>query len=157
MVGEGESFLIELRRHAGFRHRHTHGGGDALPERAGGSFHARRFAVFGVPGRSGTEPAEGGDIVFRQPETVKVQKGIEQHGTVPRGQHETVPVVKGRIFGIVLHNVVIERVSERSGAQRKAGMAGFRFFHCLRGKHADGVYGLLTNLHNFSFFSPRRV
>ena len=96
-----ETGAIELGSQNFFRQRHTYCVGDALSQRAGGSFHAGCVAIFGMAGSFGMKLAETLDLLHRQIVAGKVQQRINQHRAMPVGQHEAIAVSPLGVGGIV--------------------------------------------------------
>ena len=83
VVDDFQSIAIEGARQLAFRHRHAHRIRQALTERAGGGFHARRVAIFRVSGGVGMELPKLHQLFHRQIVTGEMEQGVEQHRTVP--------------------------------------------------------------------------
>ena len=58
VVHNREAVAVEFGSEQFFRQSHAHGVGDALPQRAGGGFHAVGVAVFGMAGGFAVQLAE---------------------------------------------------------------------------------------------------
>ena len=88
-----------------FGQRHADAIGQALPQRAGGGFHARRVLALGVARRHGMELAEVLELFHRQVVAGQVQHAVEQHRAVTVGDDEAVavpPVGVGRVVLVVV-------------------------------------------------------
>src|SRR5690606_9898073 len=88
---------VELGGHDLLRQGKAHGVGDALPQRTRGGFHTGGVAVFRVAGGAAVQLTEVLQIIDGQVIAGQVQQGIDQHGAVAVGQHETVAVSPLRV------------------------------------------------------------
>ncbi len=120
--------------------RHSHGGGDALAERAGGGFDRRMLAELGVAGGGGMQLAELFEFVdFHAGVAGQVQQRIEQHRAVAGGQHKAVAVGPARVRRIVFMKAGPQHGGGVGHAHRHAGVAGVGFFNGVDGERADGI------------------
>ena len=123
---------------------HAHGGGQALTQRAGGGLDARRVMHFRVAGGQRAHLAEIADLVDGHLFLAReVQEGVEQHGAVTGGEHETITIRPMRIRHVVFQYLGEEHGGDVGGAHGQAGMAGFGLFHRIHGKSANGVRHVL--------------
>ena len=79
VIDNGVAVAVEFSRQDFFRQRHAHRVGDALTQRAGGGFHARRVAVFRMAGGFAVPLTEGFQVVNRQVVAGQVQEAVQQH------------------------------------------------------------------------------
>src|SRR5260370_18735700 len=95
-----------------------------------------------------------------------MQRTIQQRRRVAVRQHEAVAVDPLRIRWIVLHDLVIQQVSDRRATKRGAGMARLSLFNGVNSKKAECVDGKLIYLfllqfllfaHSFSFAPSREA
>ena len=107
-------------------HRHSHGVGHALAERAGGYLHARHQAALGVARRARVPLPEALQILDREVEPGQVGQGVLQDASVPGREHEAIPVAPLRVRRIDPQDVPVERVGERRQGHRRARMTGVR-------------------------------
>src|SRR5271154_1922806 len=91
-----------------------------------------------------------------------MQRPIQQRGGVAVRQDETVPVDPLRVRWVMLHQLVIEQVSDRRATKRSAGMTGLSLFNGVNGEKSEGVDGKLVQFllfqillfaHSFPFLS----
>ncbi len=101
VVDDGVAGLVEFSGQQRFGQRHAHGIAQALAQRAGGRFHARGDAHFGVTRRLGMQLAEILELVDRQVVTRQMQQRVDQHRAVAVGQHKAVAVGPGGILRVV--------------------------------------------------------
>ena len=143
VVDDGVAGAVEVVRQHFFGQRHADGVGDALAERAGGGFDARRVAVFGVAGRLAVQLTEILQIVDRQIVAGQVQQGVDQHRAVTVGQHEAVAVGPLGVGRVVLEVVAPQHFGDLGHAHGGAGVAGLGFLNRIHGQRAnrtgDGV------------------
>jgi len=69
----------------------------------------------------------------------QMQKGIEEHGTMPRGQDETVPVRPAGITGMMLQEPGPQDIGHGGVSHRHPGMTGPGFLHPVHGQHSYGI------------------
>ena len=115
--------LVEFSGEKALGDRHTHGIGDALAERSGGGFYARRDADFRVTGRLRVQLPEQLELRHREAVAGQVQQRIEQHRAVTVRQHEAVSVGPMRVRGVVLQVAVPECHRDFGHAHRHSGVA----------------------------------
>ena len=150
VVDDGEPVAVEGGGEVRLRDRHADCVGDALPEGAGRRLDAGRVPVFGVPGRLVAELAEVHQVFFGDVVAEEVEQGIIEHGAVSRGEHEPVPVLPLGVFGVEFEEVCKDGVPDGRAAEGQARVSRICLLNGLRGKHADGVYRLFTNVHKRS-------
>ena len=141
---------VELRGQHALGQGHAHGGGNALPQRAGGHFNTQMRLVFGMPGGFCSPLAEiayffHGDVVARE-----VQQGVEQHGRMPVGEYKAVAVEPQGIGRIMPETVPPEGFGHIGHAEGRTGVAGAGFLNSVHGKGADGVGALSAGGHDHS-------
>ena len=123
---------------------HAHGGGDALPQRAGGGLDAGRVVHLGMAGGERAQLAEIADLLDGHALLAReIEEGVEQHGAVTGGEHETVPIRPERVGHVIFHDLGEEHGGDVGGAHGQPGMAGFGLFHRIHGKSANGVRHVL--------------
>ena len=118
---------------------HPYRVGEALPQRAGGDFHAGSLSQFGMAGGLAAPLPESLKFVNREVVPGQVQQGIEQGRGVSGGQHKTVAVRPLGVGGVVLQELVPKDVSHRGGAHRRPGMPGACLLDSIHGQEAQGV------------------
>jgi hypothetical protein len=119
---------------------HADGGGQALPERAGGGFDAGMLAVFRVAGGGRVQLAEMAQVVDAHAGLAgHVQQGVEQHGAVAGGQHEAVAIGPAGVGGIEFQEAGPQHGGDVGHAHGQAGMAGIGGFHGVDGQGAQHV------------------
>ncbi len=134
-----EAKPIELRRQPRLRQRHAHGIGEALAQRPGGGLDAGALAVLRMPGGLGMQLAKGLEVVHRHRIAAQVQQAVQQHGAVPIGEHEPVPVPPAGVLGVVAQHVAPQRLRDIGQPHRRAGVAGTGFLNGIHGQGADGI------------------
>ena len=139
VVNDVERVTVELGRHQALTQRHAHGIGQALPQRASGGFHARGDAEFRMARRLGVHLPEVFQLFHRQVIAAQMQQGIEQHGTVAVGDHETVAVRPAGIARVVLEVVVPQHLRHVGHTHRHAGVSGVGFLHRIHRQCANCV------------------
>ncbi|MNL27300.1 hypothetical protein D3C87_1488830 [compost metagenome] len=139
MVDDVVAGAVEFLAQQALGQRHAHRVGDALAQRAGGGFHARRDAVLGVAGGLAVQLAEVAQFLDRQVVAGQVQQRVDQHRTVAVGQHEAVAVGPVRVRGVMLQVPAPERHGDIRHAHRCTGVTGIGLLDGVHGKHADGV------------------
>ena len=150
-----EAGTVEMLRHPPARHGHADAIADALTQRTGGGFDARRPAVFGVAGTTAVELPETLNVFqldgqFAERLVLRVdglyaaqmQQRIKQHG----GVAETVAVGPNGIFGIEAQEMLPHRVGHRRQRHGRAGMSGVGLLHRVHGEGANGVDRKLVEL-----------
>lgn len=96
------------------------GVGHTPAERAGGAFHADGGIVFRVAGCAGALHAEAFHIVHAQGESAQVQPGVQEHGAVPAGEDEAVPVEPARYRGIHAQQAAEQYSTDFRAPQRQS-------------------------------------
>ena len=79
--------------------------------------------MFGVPWRFAIELAESFDLFEREIIASQVKKRIEEHGTMPTGEDETVASRPFGVARVVTQMPRPDRVSHRRRPHRESGMA----------------------------------
>ena len=133
-------------RQVGLGHGHAHGVRNALAERSRGGLHAGRIAVFGMAGRLAFPLPEIPELIEGQIVAGEMQHGVEQHGTVPAGEHEAVPVRPVGILRVVPHEARPQHVGDGRGFHGKARVAAVGLLNGVDGQHADGVDASLLEI-----------
>ena len=139
MVDEGQLGAVEALRQQFLGQREAHRIGEALPQRAGGGFHARGHVIFGVAGGFRAELAEVLQLVQRQVVAGEMQQRVVQHRAVAVGQHETVAVGPVRVARVVLQVVVPQDFGDVGHAHGHARMTGVGGLYRVDGEETDGV------------------
>ena len=139
VVDDGEFGPVEALRQQFFGERHADGVGEALAERPGRGFHARRHEVFRMARRLRIELAEVLELVHRQVVAGQVQQRVLQHRAVAVGQDEAVAVEPLRVVRVVVEVIVPEHLGDVRHAHRHARMAGLRGLDRIDGEETDGV------------------
>jgi len=88
------------------------------------------------------------DFLFPHPyldtiEASEVQQGVLEHAPVTRGQNKAIPVEPLRIFGVVLHGLVVEYMTHWGASHGETRVAGIRLLDGVDGEEADRVDRLL--------------
>ncbi len=143
VVDDVEAGTVEFLAQQALGQRHADRVGEALPQRAGGGFHARRDAVFGVAGGLAVQLAEVLQFRHRQVVAGQVQQRVQQHRTVAVGQHEAVAVGPVRVRRVVAQVAAPQRHGDVRHAHRHAGVARVGLLDGVHRKHADGIGHLL--------------
>ena len=120
--------------------RHPDRIAEALAERSGRGFDARREPVLGMPGRARAPLAEVLDVVERQVVAGQVQDRVEQHRSVPAREHEAIAVRPLRRLGHVAQVPGEQLDRDSRERHRRAGMAAVGFLHGVDGKEAHGLH-----------------
>ncbi len=127
-------------------HRHAHGVGDALAERAGGGLHAGRVPVLGVTRRTAARDPEGLQVVQLQAVARQVQLGVERQAGVPGGEDEAVASHPGRVGRVVAQEALEDQV--RRGGQRhgRPRVSVADLLYCVHGQDTGRVDRTLVQL-----------
>ena len=141
------------------RDRHAHARGEALAERARGGLDARGPAVLGVARTLRVELAEALDVVQRDgrcPEPLvlridrldagQVQKRVEQHRRVPRGEHEAVAIGPDRILGIEAQKALPQAVGDGRHRHRRPRMPRIGLLNRVHGQRPHRIDSELIEL-----------
>ncbi len=139
MIDDPVAVSIELVPKRLFRDSHAHGVADALSERAGGGFDTGCVTVFRVSRGLGVELTELLQVLDGQVVTGQMQQGIDQHGAVAVGQHETIAIRPIRIARVMLHIIVPEHLGDVGHAHGRARVPGFGFLHGIHTQRTNGV------------------
>ena len=121
-------------------HRHAHGVGDALAERAGRGLDAGGVAVLGVARGLGAPGPQALQVVELEAEATEEELGVEGDARVPAGQHEPVATGPRRVGGGVPHLLLEQQVGQRGQAHRRAGVAVAHLLHRVHREDAAGVH-----------------
>ncbi|MBV6465850.1 MAG: hypothetical protein PGMFKBFP_01136 [Anaerolineales bacterium] len=120
---------------------HAHAGGESLPERTGGHFHAGSQSVFGMAGRAAAPLTEVLQLVEREAVAGEMQERVEQHRTVSARKEEA---VASRPFGVVRVVAQVTRPDDEGHggrAHRQSGMSRIGLLDRVGGEETDGVDG----------------
>ena len=139
VVHDGVARLVEFGGEQLLGQRHAHGVGDALAQRAGGRFHARRDADLRMAWGLAVQLAEVAQFVHRQRIAGQVQQGIDQHRSVTVAQHEAVAVGPMRVLRVVSQVAAPQRHGHLGHAHRGTGVAGLGLLHGVHGQCANRV------------------
>jgi hypothetical protein len=131
--------LVELGSQHLFGQREADGVSDALAERAGRGFNARRVTKLGVTRCFGVQLAEIFQIIDRQIVASEVQQRINQHRAVAVRHHETVAVRPVRVGRVVAQMAAPQNLGDFRHAHRHARVAGVGLLHGIHGQGADGA------------------
>ena len=132
--------LVELGRQVGFSDGQTHSVGDTGTQRSRGHFNARSFEGFGVTRGLGAPLAELLDVVDRHRVVAgEVQQRIQQHAAMTSGEHEAVAVEPLGVLGVVLEELVPERITHGCAAHRQAGVAAVGLVDGVDSQHPNAV------------------
>ena len=127
---------VEPRRGHLRRHRHADGIRDALPERPGSAFHARRFKKLRMPRRLAVQLPELLDLFHRQIVSAQVEPGVKEHAAVSGRQNEIIAPDPARLFGIMLERIAVKDGAHLGASQRQAEVARLRSLHRVHGQSA---------------------
>ena len=119
--------------------RHAHGCCKPLGQRPCAHLHAGGTAVFRMARRAAVQLAERLEIVYGEIIAGQMQEAIEQHGGMPVGKHEAIPVRPGGIGWIVAQELTPQHARRIRKPQRCAGMSGTGHLHRIHGKHPQGM------------------
>ena len=139
VVDDGVPVAVEFGGEQLLGERHADRVADALPERAGGCFDARRVADFGVARRFAVQLAEFFQFIERQIVAGQVQQCVDEHRSVPVGEHKTVAVGPFRGGRVVFQVTIPQRHGDFRHAHRSARMPGVGCLYTVHGENADGV------------------
>lgn len=74
----------------------------------------------------------------------KMKQSILQHTTMSSGQNETVPIEPVRVFGVILHDLIVKNMTHWRTAHRQTRVPGISFLNRINGQESDRVDGLLN-------------
>ena len=120
---------VETRGRHLRRHRHADRIRDALSERAGGAFDARRFKKFRMARRLAVQLPEAFDFLHRQIVAAQVQPRVKEHAAVARGENEIIAADPARLVGVVFERVAVKDRSHLRASQRQTEVPRFRSLH----------------------------
>ncbi len=129
--------LVEFVCQQLFGHGHADRVRNPLAQRAGRGFHAHGVTIFRMARGLGVHLAEALDFFHRQVIAREMQQGVDQHGAVAVGLHETVAVEPLRVRGVVAQMVVPQDLGDFRHAHGRAGMAGIGLLHGVHRQGAD--------------------
>src|SRR5690606_373587 len=142
----GGGIGIEQAALATLRHRHAHGGGDALAEGAGGDLHARGVEVLGVARGLRAPGAQLLDVLLLEAEAAQEELDVLGQARVAGREHEPVAAQPGVVLRVVAHHVLVEQVRGGSEAHRGARVTVADLLHRVSGEDARGVDRPLVEL-----------
>ena len=121
------------------RHGEAHGGGEALPERAGGGLDPGRVVDLRMTRGVGAPLAEVADLLHRHLRVAReIEQRVKQHGAMAGRQDEAVAVGPSRLRGVELE---VARVKDRGDVGHAHGhprMARIGGGHGVERQRADG-------------------
>ena len=126
----GQHFLSE---------RNAHGVRDALPQRSGGRFDADIRLALRMSGGLVTELTKVSDLIDVERIAAQVEQAVEQHRSVPVGQHKTIAIGPLRVRRIVLQIIVPEDLGNIGHAHRHARVPGVGSLNGIHTECANGV------------------
>ena len=133
---------IEFGRQQPFGKRHAHGVGQTLAQRPRRGLDADLDVEFRVAGRMRAKLPEGLELVEIQGVAGQVRGAVQEHGTMPVGQHQPVAVHPVRLPRRYLQVIRVEQLCNVRHAHGHAGMAGVGALHGVHGQRAQGVCAL---------------
>ena len=139
VIDHVQAGLVEFGGQQFFGQRHAHGVGEALTQRAGGGFDARRDVDFRMARGLGMQLAELFQIFHRQVVACEVQQRILQHRTVAVRQHEAVAIGPFRICRIMAIVAGPQSDSDIGHSHRHAWVAGIGLLNCIHCQGANRV------------------
>ena len=119
--------------------RHADRIAQTLPERPRGRLDTGCQPVLGMAGRLRMQLAKAPQLVQRQVVAGQVQQRIQQHRTVPVGEHETVTIGPLRISRIMPEDSIPERYGDVRHAHRHSRVPGARLLDRVDRQHADRI------------------
>ena len=123
------ALTIEMGRQPTLGDGHSNRIADPLPERARGRLHAWRQAVLRMPRRLRIPLPELLQIVERQAETGEEKSRIEQHRSMPVGEHKAVAIRPIGVAGIVAKVFIEQEKGQRRQSHGRSRMAAVRLLH----------------------------
>ena len=140
VIHHGGVSLVELGCQVGFSDGQTHSVGDAGTQGAGGHLNAWGLKRFGVPRGLGAPLPELLDVVDGHRVIAgEVQQRVEQHAAVASRQHEAVAVEPLGVLGVVIEELVPERITHGCAAHWQAGVAAVGLVDGVDSQHPDAV------------------
>jgi len=130
---------VVVRGQPAFHHGHAHRVGDALAQRPGGHLHARGHTVLRVARRAAAQLAELLQFVQRQVVAGEMQRGVQHHRGVARGEDKTVTVRPPGVGRIVLEKAVKDHIGQGGRTHRCARVPGIRFLDRVHRQEAESV------------------
>ena len=127
---------VETRRRHFACHRDADRVADALAERTGRAFDARRFKKFRMARRLGMQLPETLDLRHRQIVAAHVQPGVKEHAAVTGRENEIVATDPARLFGIMFERVTVKDRAHFRATERQTKMTGLRRLHRIHGQAA---------------------
>ena len=116
-----------------------HGIGNTLPQRAGGHLHAGRVPGLRVAGRFAVQLAEIPQFLHGQIKTRQVEQTVKQHGAMPVGKDESVPIEPTRIGRVEAQITPPEHRGDIRHAHGHSGMAGIGLLNGIHGKEPQRI------------------
>ena len=125
--------------------RHADRGTETAAQRTGRDVDALGVAEFRMARSQAAPLTEVLQFVHGEAVVEEMQEGIDQHGAVSGGQHETVASDPGRIGGIMAEIFRPEDHGEIGVAHRHAGVSGFGLLNRFGGQNTDCVSGFFQH------------
>lgn len=152
--GEAEDMVVEDGVLGGVEGGAGELGGDshadcvahALPEWAGGTFHAGSFTELGVAGRLAVELAEVADLLDRKVEAGEVEPTVKEHAAVAGGEDEAVSVDPVGVGGVVPKLAPVENSSDLGGSEGQSEVPGTACVYGVDGEAPSLRGGLLEKV-----------
>src|SRR5690606_29537438 len=141
------TFAVELGRKNLFCQCHTHAVSNTLTQRSSSGFNAWGVAQFRVARSFGVQLTELLEIVDGQVIPRQMQQGINEHGAVAIGKHETVAVYPVWVLRVVLEEVIPQDFGNICHAHWGTGVAGVGLLNGIHTEDANSVGKLLTRGH----------
>jgi len=130
---------IEERREVCLCNRESNRITEALAQRTGGRFHARRVAVLRMPGRAALPLTELLEILERKVIAGQEQQRVEQHRCMARRQNEAIAVEPARILRVVPQMTRPQHVRQRCQRHGRTGMSRVGLLDGVHRQCANGV------------------
>ena len=113
---------IELGGQYLLTERHTNSIGNTLTQRTGGGFYSRCITVFWVTRRTRMQLAKILELFNGQVISGKMEECVMQHGSMPVGQNESVPVRPTGVSGVMPQIIRPQHLGDVRHAHRHTGM-----------------------------------
>ncbi|EKD96647.1 MAG: hypothetical protein ACD_23C01360G0002 [uncultured bacterium] len=139
VIDNGMSGSIEFNSHEFFCQGHANRVGNPLTQGATGGLDARGVAVFRVAWCFAVQLPKCLQIFNAQVITRQMQQAIQQHGTVPVGEHEAITVRPLGIGWVVAKVMAPKHLGNVGHAHRHARVAGVGLLYRVHGQGAQGV------------------
>lgn len=142
--GAGGRLRVEQAALVAGGHRHAHGVGDTLAQRAGRRLDTGGVAVLRVTRGLGAPGAERLEVVQLQAVSGQVELDVQRQAGVAGREYEPVPAGPVRVRRVMAHHLLEEGVRSRSQAHRRTRVAVSDLLYGVRGEDADSVHGPLV-------------